>query len=102
MTVVASTRGTQALEDGGYLWRGAMRLWDNEVLMGWYVATEGAVRSKGVMYFVLHQQGAQATGRWVGTSYDGPIVTGLGAMTRDEDTVTKLMNQLREEESANS
>jgi hypothetical protein len=28
-------------EDGGYLWRGEPRLWDNELLMGWY----GAVRS---------------------------------------------------------
>jgi transcriptional regulator with XRE-family HTH domain len=102
MTIVASTRGTQALEDGGYLWRGAMRLWDNEVLMGWYVATEGAVRSKGVMYFVLHQHGAQATGRWVGTSYDGPVITGLAAMARDEDTVMALMNELREKAAADT
>ena len=49
------------------------------------------------MYFVLHQHGAQMTGRWVGTSYDGPVVTGLGAMARDEETVVRLMNELREQ-----
>jgi hypothetical protein len=47
LDVTAETRGTQGLDEGGYLWRGELRIWDNEVLMGWYVATEGAVRSKG-------------------------------------------------------
>ena len=38
--------------------------------MGWYIADEGAVRSKGTLYFTLHQHGISATGRWVGLSYD--------------------------------
>jgi len=42
-------QGTQAYEEGGYLREGELRLWDNEILMGWYVATEGAVRPKGTM-----------------------------------------------------
>lgn len=46
--------------------------------MGWYVADEGAVRSKGTMYFVLHQHGLHMVGRWVGLSYDGPIISGWG------------------------
>jgi transcriptional regulator with XRE-family HTH domain len=93
--VVATTRGTP-LEEGGYLWRGELRLWDNEVLMGWYVADEGAVRSKGTMYFVLHQHGINMVGRWVGLSYDGPIITGWGAIARTEEEVVNLMNELRE------
>jgi hypothetical protein len=44
-------------EDGGYLWRGELRLWDNEILMGWYAANDGSVRSKGTMYFVMHPHG---------------------------------------------
>ncbi|MQB02470.1 MAG: helix-turn-helix domain-containing protein, partial [Actinobacteria bacterium] len=32
--VVAITRGTQAFEEGGYLWRGELRIWNNEVLTG--------------------------------------------------------------------
>jgi len=93
--VVATTRGTP-LDEGGYLWRGELRLWDNEVLMGWYIADEGAVRSKGTMYFVLHQHGIHMVGRWVGLSYDGPIVTGWGAIARTQEEVVALMNELRE------
>jgi len=94
--IVAVTRGTP-LGGGGYLWRGEMRVWDNEILMGWYTADEGAVRSKGTLYFHLHQHGEHATGRWVGLSYDGPIVTGWSALARSEDEVVRLMDSLRTE-----
>jgi transcriptional regulator with XRE-family HTH domain len=93
--VVAVTRGTP-LEGGGYMWQGELRLWDNEVLMGWYVANEGAVRSKGTMYFSLHQHGLSATGRWVGLSYDGPIVSGWSSLAKTEEEVVALMDKLRE------
>jgi hypothetical protein len=96
LDVSAETRGTQALDEGGYLWRGELRIWDNEVLMGWYVATEGAVRSKGTMYFTLHQHGQRMTGRWVGLSCDGPIITGWGAIAGTEEEVLALMDGLRE------
>jgi hypothetical protein len=65
--------------------------------MGWYVGTENAVRSKGTMYFVLHQHGVNMTGRWVGLSYDGPIITGWGAIARSEEEVRTLMSQLKEQ-----
>lgn len=96
LTVTAETRGTQELADGGYLWRGQLQLFD-DALMGWYIATEGAVRSKGTMYFQLHQHGQWMTGRWVGLSYDGPLVTGWGAIARNEDDALKLMNDLLKE-----
>jgi transcriptional regulator with XRE-family HTH domain len=102
LEVTAETRGTQALDEGGYLWRGELRIWDNEALMGWYVATEGAGRSKGTMYFALHQHGQKMTGRWVGLSYDGPIVTGWGALARTEDEVVALMDKLRTDEKASA
>lgn len=96
LLVTAVTRGTP-IEGGGYLWEGELRLWDNEVLMGWYVSTEGAIRSKGTMYFVLHPHGINMVGRWVGMSYDGPVISGWGAIARTEDEVIKLMDQLRTE-----
>jgi len=99
--IVAVTRGTP-LEDGGYMWRGEMRVWDNEILMGWYTADEGAVRSKGTLYFVLHQHGIHATGRWVGLSYDGPIITGWSALARAEDEVVALMDTLRNDQNAST
>lgn len=91
--VVAVTRGT-AVEDGGYLWRGELRIFDNEALIGWYVADEGATRSKGSMYFSLHPHGRQATGRWAGLSHDGPIVSGWAALAHSEDEVAAIMAEL--------
>jgi transcriptional regulator with XRE-family HTH domain len=94
--IVAITRGTHEVDEGGHLWRGELRLWDNEILMGWYVADEGAVRSKGTMYFTMHQHGQKMSGRWVGLSYDGPIVSGWGAMARTGDEALRVVNELRE------
>jgi transcriptional regulator with XRE-family HTH domain len=51
--VHALTRGIEVAE-GGYLWREELKIRDNEILMGWYAADDGATRSKGTMYFVLH------------------------------------------------
>jgi transcriptional regulator with XRE-family HTH domain len=92
--VDATTRGL-AVEDGGYLWRGEMRLWDNEILLGWYTAADGAVRSKGTMYFVAHAHGIHLLGRWVGLSYDGKIVTGWAAMAHDSDEPRGLIDTLK-------
>lgn len=92
--VDALSRGTVTVEEGGYLWRGELRLWDNEILMGWYAADDGAVRSKGTMYFVVHPHGEQMVGRWVGLSYDGKVVTGWAAMTHDEEQARALVRRL--------
>ena len=90
----ATTRGIDVAE-GGYMWRGEFRLWDNEVLMGWYIANEGAVRSKGTLYFVVHPHGIHLRGRWVGTSYDGPIQTGWATMAQSEDEARRLIDILK-------
>jgi hypothetical protein len=94
ISVSAVTRGTEVVE-GGYLWRGELHLWDSEYLMGWYAADDGAVRSKGTMYFVLHTHGINMSGRWVGTSYDGPLMTGWGAMARTQREVEELIEMLK-------
>jgi hypothetical protein len=86
------------IEAGGYLWAGEMRIWDNEILMGWYAADDGSVRSKGVVYFVLHAHGQRMTGRWVGLSWDGDTVTGLGAMARTKAATSALIHGLIEAE----
>ena len=75
---------------GDYLWRGELRLWGSDTLMGWYVATDENVRSKGTMFFVLHTQGNHAIGRWVGTNYDGPVITGAAALARDHDELLRI------------
>ncbi|MDM4720350.1 helix-turn-helix transcriptional regulator [Micromonospora sp. WMMA1363] len=98
INVETATRGI-AVEDGGYHWRGELRLWDNEILMGWYAADDGSVRSKGTMYFVLHPHGQHMAGRWVGVSYDGKIVTGWGAMARGEQEATDVIAELKQQEA---
>ena len=97
--IAALARGV-APEAGGYLWRGELRVFDNEALIGWYAADEGAVRSKGSLYYTLHTHGLTATGRWVGLSFDGPLVTGLAALARAEDDALGLMAELQEGDRA--
>jgi hypothetical protein len=96
LTVAARERG-RPVEDGGYLWRGELRLWDNEALIGWYRATDGAIRSKGSMYFALHPQGQHLLGRWVGQSYDGDLRTGFAVWARTEDRLHEQVERLRQE-----
>src|SRR3954452_24191625 len=83
-------------ERGGSLWRGELRLWDGQVLMGYYAAADGNVRSKGTMYLVLHAQGDYAHGRWVGLSYDGPVISGLATLARTQDHVQAVIHRLIE------
>ena len=92
--VATVTRGID-VADGGYHWRGELRLWDNEILMGWYAANDQSVRSKGRTYFVLHPHGQQMQGRWVGLSYDGKIVTGYGGMARSEADARAVISALK-------
>ena len=62
--------------------------------MGYYAAADGNVRSKGTMYFVLHAQGEYAHGRWVGLSYDGPVVSGYAALARTQEQAQAVMQRL--------
>jgi hypothetical protein len=57
---------------------------------------------EGKLYFSLHQHGVNATGRWVGLSYDGPLVTGWSSLARTEEEVVALMDQLRNEGKAST
>ena len=89
LQVATITRGLSE-EEGGYHWSGELRLWDNEILMRWYAANDGSIRSKGTMYFVLSPARADMSGRWVGLGYDGRIMSGWASMgqTREESETT--------------
>src|SRR6516165_3538782 len=80
--------------EGSYQWRGELRLWDNEALIGWYRSTDAAVRSKGALYLALHTHGTYAWGRWVGLSYDGEVITGWGVMARTSDEAHDVTQHL--------
>ncbi len=87
---------------GGYVWRGELRLWDGQVLIGWYAAADGNVRSKGTMFFMLHPQGEYAEGRWVGLSYDGPIVSGHAALAQSREEVQALIERIAHDTAAST
>lgn len=95
--IAADDRGNVTADEGGYLWRGELRLWDNEILMGWYSADDEAVRSKGTMFFHIHAHGRFMIGRWVGLSHDGPVITGWAALAKTEgaarDAVTEAITK---------
>lgn len=55
------------------------------------------MRSKRAMFVSLHQHGQRMDGRWVGLSYDGPVISGWGALARTEDEATTVVNELREQ-----
>lgn len=89
-----------SVSEGSYQWQGDLTLWDNEALIGWYRSTDAAVRSKGSMYLILHQHGTHAWGRWVGTSYDGAVITGWGSLARTEDHAPQIIQHLLDTETA--
>jgi transcriptional regulator with XRE-family HTH domain len=71
------------VSEGSYAWTGEMKLYDSEAFMGWYVAADGSVRSKGTLYFELHPHGQMMRGMWVGQSYTAPVVYGWCAVARE-------------------
>ena len=97
LRVATITRGLSE-EEGGFHWSGELRLWDNEILMGWYAANEGSIRSKGTMYFVLHPHGLNMSGRWVGLGFDGRILSGWASMGQTRGESEKSMAALIESE----
>lgn len=94
--IQADDRGNVNIDEGGYLWRGELRLWDNEVLMGWYAANDEGVRSLGTLFFHVHMHGQHMAGRWVGQSHDGPLLTGAASIAKTEDAATIQLRSLLE------
>lgn len=94
LQVDATERGNVILDEGGYAWRGEFRLWDNEILIGWYAGADNAVRSKGTMFFQVHPHGRRIIGRWVGLSHDGPIVAGWAAIAKTREAALNVLDEL--------
>jgi hypothetical protein len=83
----------------GYVWSGELRLWDNQVLMGWYTSEDENVRVKGTLFYVLHPHGNFMEGRWVGLSYDGPIVSGWASVAQSRDQAASIVERLKHREA---
>jgi transcriptional regulator with XRE-family HTH domain len=77
-----------------YLWHAELRVWDGRVLMGWYLATREGTRDKGTIFFVHEASADYAEGRWVGNSYDGPMVSGFAALARSHEQALTTIDRL--------
>lgn len=84
----------RSIAEGSYAWTGEMRIHDGEALLGWYVAADGSVRSKGTMYMSLHPHGQMMVGSWTGQSFAGLIVRGWAAISRNREQVQPLIDSL--------
>ncbi|MBO0856284.1 MAG: helix-turn-helix transcriptional regulator [Nocardia sp.] len=84
----------RSVEDGSYAWTGEARLYDSEALMGYYVAADGSVRSKGTLYLDLHPHGQMMRGMWTGQSYTAPVVYGFCAVARERAVAELLVGDM--------
>lgn len=71
-----------------------MKLYDSEAFMGWYVAADGSVRSKGTLYFELHPHGQMMRGGWFGQSYTASVVYGFCAVARERAVAEVLVTDI--------
>jgi len=69
--------------DGGYLWVGRMELFDNQHLLGYYVARDRSNMAKGTLRLLVQTNGNEIIGTWEGLNFDSMWAHGLVAMSRD-------------------
>ena len=48
------------------------------------------------LYFVLHPHGQELEGKWVGTSYEGDLVSGWGGLAKSEERARSLIDHLND------
>lgn len=71
----------------GYLWEGQLQFFQGRSVMGWYLPKRGENNaSRGILYMTHISQRKVFIGKWVGTAYDGELVTGFVVMTKDRST----------------
>lgn len=68
----------------GYLWEGQLQFFQGRNLMGWYFPKkEENNSSKGIMYMTYLSPQRKFVGQWVGSAYDGELVTGYVIVKKD-------------------
>lgn len=79
---------------GSFPWRGELRIWDNEALVGWFRASETDHRDKGTLYFQL-DMGQPGIGIWTGFhSGKRRSHSGWAALGRNPNISDSLVHEL--------
>lgn len=74
----------------GYLWEGQLQFFQGRNLMGWWFPKkEENNSSKGIMYMTYLSQQKKFVGQWVGSAYDGELVTGFVVLKKDRSEARK-------------
>jgi len=72
---------------GGYLWEAQLQFFQGRNVMGWFFAKkEESNTSKGIMYFSYFSPRKIFWGSWVGSAYDGELVSGYAVIGKDRTT----------------
>ena len=80
---------------GGYLWKGQLQFFQGRDLMGWYFAEkEENSTSKGMIYLTYNAPHKLFVGKWVGCSYDGPLVSGFVVISKSRETSFSRLSEL--------
>ncbi len=81
---ISNTERSPENPKGGYFWDAQMQFFQGKNLMGWYFAKpEESNASKGMMYLSYLSPRKIFYGKWVGTAYDGDLVTGYVVISKD-------------------
>lgn len=93
---VHNTEKSAENPEGGYLWEGQLQFFNGRHLMGWYFpkASENN-SSKGIMFFSYFSQRKTLYGRWVGTAYDGDLVSGCAVISTSKARALSELDRLR-------
>ena len=80
---------------GGYKWNGQLQFYQGRDLMGGYFSNEEEQNTnKGMMYFCYQSARKEFVGRWVGTSYDGPLLSGFAVISKSKEQSLGRLKEL--------
>ncbi|MEB3023460.1 MULTISPECIES: helix-turn-helix domain-containing protein [Mycolicibacter] len=91
-SVAALHAGGRILLDSG--WRGELRIWNNEILIGWYRPPVPVTRTRQGVFLWLPTHENYLIGRWNGVSPNNAVISGWCALARDEAESRQLADNL--------
>jgi len=79
---------------GGYYWLAKCTIYDNNHILGYYLARDTNITSKGTIYFVLSPSGESLKGIWAGCNYDADFNWGYGVIAKDYEFSIRELDRL--------
>jgi hypothetical protein len=79
---------------GGYLWKGEVRLYNNQYIIGRYLPVDPNVISKGSLFFRLDRVRNYLEGKWVGCNVDYEFTWGFGVIAKEKREAFEKLKEL--------